>query len=776
LGFSAALDAELKVVGELTADGFQDRYAPPEYLERPTWDPTTAKFWGRLMSDPGAAADEAEKLTSHPAEQVAQLRSTRRDQTPIDLRLSDDEVALYRNNGFVVSERLGSHSFTDLYYRVYVRDLPVFVTADSLLHAWHRQFDRLLEDLETQEIQPLVSSLLDAAAARLPEAQTEYGSATLAASARDVDFVLCVARRLLEPKRPAPTAFDQEPRVQAALEACDRLGTEEFELFGKRRLIDFSQFKPRGRYDQSELAKQYFRGVMWLSRMDFRFGASGDGEQELRELGAAVVLHDLLSRSGGLQQWRELDRLLTLFVGQTDCLNLAQLDSALRSLGVGSAADMTDESLAELHEQLQTSRLGTQEIRGEVFCIDPSDPKKFVLPRSFALMGQRFTLDSWALAKVVYDDVIWEGKKVQRRVPSSLDVSFAALGNNHVTPRLHKRMTNQNGRKFRDGFPYQHQLAAVRNVIDALPRDAWDASLYTQWLGCLRELSTPTTDPTYPEAVRTSAWAQKTTATQLASWTQLRHDTVLYAKPSYSSGNTCYYPAGYVEPVPHFWRRFDEMVRSAAGYFENLPLPERGDKYVHGQRRSRKLWTEHLQRFAAASGMLRAIAEKQAARTELSNEETEFLQQIVVRSGMCGAPPISGWYPQLFARRGDMTDDAQKWTALVTDVHTDPSDPLVGDPGCVLHEGVGNVEFLVIAIDNGEDRVMYAGPVFSHYEFEAPVDQRLTNDEWQDRLRRGEAPPREEGAASYLAPGTNPDVANYGLQEAEIERRWGAAR
>ena len=40
----------------------------------------------------------------------------------------------------------------------------------------------------------------------------------------------------------------------------------------------------------------------------------------------------------------------------------------------------------------------------------------------------------------------------------------------------------------------------------------------------------------------------KTLTTQLASWTHLRHDTLLYVKQSYSARTACVYPAGYVEP------------------------------------------------------------------------------------------------------------------------------------------------------------------------------------------------------------------------------------
>ena len=179
-----------------------------------------------------------------------------------------------------------------------------------------------------------------------------------------------------------------------------------------------------------------------------------------------------------------------------------------------------------------------------------------VLPRSFTFMGQKFVLDSWALNKLVFDDILWIENgitnKVMRRIPSALDVAFSVLGNSQIVPELVARMTNQNGRLFRDGYPYQHNLSAVRNVIDSQHPYCWQSSIYTDWLAALRTLSPPTTDAKYPESMRTRAWAMKTLNTQLASWTQLRHDTILYAKPSYTGMLICMYPSGFVEPRVEF--------------------------------------------------------------------------------------------------------------------------------------------------------------------------------------------------------------------------------
>src|ERR1700751_1136666 len=79
----------------------------------------------------------------------------------------------------------------------------------------------------------------------------------------------------------------------------------------------------------------------------------------------------------------------------------------------------------------------------------------------------------------------------------------------------------------------------------------------------------------YPETMQTKAWAMKSLNTQLASWTQLRHDTVLYVKPPSGAGHKCEYPAGLVEPTPPFWGRLEKRPSAAADLIEASPSPSR---------------------------------------------------------------------------------------------------------------------------------------------------------------------------------------------------------
>lgn len=767
LGPNEAFDKEINKVGQLSTQEFAKEYAPDaKYLSKISFDPTKASFWDKFSldtDDPNAKVKILGTFTEH-RDKDGKLLTKRSPKGMMDCRLNEQEMKLFKKNGFVVSERLGAHSFTDVYWRIYVRDLPVFVTSDSMLHAWHKFFDRLLERIEEHHFQPTLTSLLEHMANEIPQAKAAYGNKVLGESLKDVDFFLAVARELLHPGT-GKSMFGQQSRVEDAIQACKSLKSTRYQLFGRNRVIDFSQFKPRGRYDNHEWSKRYFQAMMWLGRIDFRIAGTKSTEQELRELGASLVLNDLLERAKGETAWHNFDQMLTHFIGRTDSLNFSQLGSVLSAWNTPGASDINEESLNAVHKKISKGKIGTQQIRGHHFCVDPYDPEKFVLPKSFAFMGQRFVLDSWALSKVVYDDIHWNNEKIQRRIPSSLDVSFAVFGNNHVMPWLTQRMKDTKGKRFRDGLPYQHNLASVRKVIDEMPNEQWQDNMYSHWLGCLRELSKPTTDKKYPEAMRTQAWALKSTTTQLASWTQLRHDTILYAKPSYSAGNTCFYPAGFVEPIPHFWQRFEQMVKHTESLISKNPFPGLKDpkkaQYLKYQYKTVKT---SIERFSKAASTLRSISEAQLAQKDLTKEQLKFLREIVVKSNMCGAPPISGWYPKLFLKRSQQKseDDAHKWVALVTDVHTDPPSPPAGDPGCVLHQAVGNVDLMLITIDNGKDRMVYAGPVFSHYEFETPLNTRLTNAQWQDRLRGNRQPKRADWTKSYLAPGVNPNVKKFG--------------
>jgi hypothetical protein len=755
-GYSALFAAKLAEIGQITPEEFSRRYASKaEYLPRLTWDPTTARFWKEFnnpMGTKGAPGGLRKKF---------------------DFSLDEREKALFLRNGFVVSERLGSSNCTEMFYRIYERDLPVFISADAVLHAWHRTYDKILEEVEVCCLSPTLDLILKDMAEAIPKQQRTYGKGVLADSLTDADFFLAVARSLLTGQQ-VHSKLGQEERVSKVLAACAREQLEAFPLFGRVRKVDFSQFKPRGHYENSPELRRYFQAMMWCGRIDLRVAGNAKYASP-RELGAALVLHDLLQRSGSFARWQCFDRVVQTFVGQSDSMTFAHLDALVKECNVCSLADIRSlDTLSAIQKKLLAGDLGLQHIRGHVFESSPDLPEKVQLPRSFTFLGQRFTLDNWVTAKIVYDEILWDDEKVMRRIPSCLDVAFAALGNDSVVPELVQRMHNPAGRKFRDGLAYQHNLSAAREVISALKKETWTENLYTGWLGCLRTLSAPTTDRKYPEAMRTRAWAMKSLNTQLASWAQLRHDTILYAKQSYTVEVSCFYPAGYVEPIPHFWGQLEGLANRAADLIERTPYPDRevtltphafgvatGNprKVTVEGKGTQQQHVQFLRNFAKSMGMLRDIARRELDQQELTEEQVKFIKQTVQLQLGCGGPRrYTGWYPRLFYGG---SDSATKWDALVSDVHTDVPSPIIGDPGCVLHQGVGNMDLLMIAIDSGKDRMIYAGPVLSHYEFEMPGVSRLADSQWKKQLQAGNLPNRPPWTEGYLVPGRNPEAGSY---------------
>jgi len=772
-GYGNRFASELNQLGFMSVDAFATQWPQPSYLPHLSWDPTTAQFWTNFNTDPTVW-----NATLPPNSPLRRI---------YDFRLNTNEQAVFLTNGFVVSERLGTYSFADSYYRIFNDDLPVFVTADSILQAWHRTYLNMLEELEELQLATLLERVTSNMASQLPLTWQQFGQGPLRNSILDADYFLTVARSLRAGTQ-VPNSLavaGQSANVTATLTAISNLTFQvDFPIFGSIRGVDFSQFKIRGHYTNSDRLRRYFQTMMWCGRTDFRIASVPPNQtNDLRQLGAAVVLNHLLRQSGQYTNWSAIEQITRVFVGMTDSMTFAQLDQLLAAANIASPADVPDLlTLTNLQTRLLTGELGAQSITGDAF-FSPLSPEEMKLPRSFTVCGQKFILDSWVFSQVVFDKIHWTPDdtplgcgtdvmftKVIRRKPSCLDVAFAVFGNDQVVPDIVERITRTNGVVFRDGLPYQHNLTAARNVIDSQNAGIWTNNIYTAWLAALRSLSVPTTDPEYPEAMRTRAWAMKTLNTQLASWTELRHDTVLYAKQSYTPQFMCGYPDGFVEPRPDFWRRMEVLANLTAAAISSLPLsgtvavPDRSFSWMWITNNLAVVKSNQvacLTNFAAQVVTLRGIAEKELAQQSLTPAETDFLKNVIeLWRDYTGARGFNGWYPQLFYRNVFAANAAlfhqeagsDKWDLQATDVHTDVPDDVVCDPGAVIHEGIGNVHLLMIAVDNGPDQMVYAGPVFSHYEFEVPGVNRLSDEDWKARLQAGQKPPSPEWTRGYLIP------------------------
>lgn len=674
------------------------------------------------------------------------------------LKLSKDEIARYTRNGYVAIDQGQLQSFPAAYQQVYTSDLPVFITTDSILHALHRSYDALLMELETWHFRWTISEVLAECHAELKKL-AKSAPPELRPSLQDVDLYLSVAQKLLNNDRMAEyllkkkklqySVLGQQRKVDELVQKISSLqlqtGPALTEIYGGKRRMDFSQFRPRGHYTRTGALKAYFRCVMWLGRADCGWTvypkSSESSENSVRQLRNAAILTHLLHKTGQDKRLQQVDDVIRMLVGPSDNLNPWDLHRIMGKAGIARPADLRDPKVVrELQGKLAKGEFGTQLIRSQVVYPKPGEAKA-VVPSLFQLFGQRFVIDSFVLSKVVHDEIVFRGRKMPRMMPTGLDV-MAAFGNPTAVPLLKDELERWN---------YGANLIAAKTLVGELDKQFWNSSTTNIWLDSLRTLDDdfPKT-ANVPEVMRTRLWQRKQLQTQLASWSELRHDNILYAKQSYSVPG-CAFPDGYVEPYPAFYRKLRRFAESAIKLFSTVRLTSTNKNLKQYLAKASKTQLTYFVEMAATMRMLEDISIGELNGKPLTKTQKKFLKSTFdhlgsIRFGSASKPDYNGWYCRLYYER---TQRPSLWEPLkpmptIADVHTDPQNHRV------LEVGVGGPNLAIIAVNRGKDVAAYVGPVFSYYEFRHPVSNRLTDEEWTKMIKAGNQPARPEWARELV--------------------------
>ncbi|MDA0246126.1 MAG: DUF3160 domain-containing protein [Chloroflexi bacterium] len=675
--------------------------------------------------------------------------------------LNEEELALLAQNGFVVTDRLNWTRFVEAYAWIYKNDLPVIVTSDSILHAVHQSYANILQQLEKEVLHPELVKLLKATRAQVQLEASQNTDSVLSVLYQDVEDYLAVAIVLAEGEalridgEPYTSNYanssiewtkpeldvslleaNYSPRVQELVRlaweadtATDLSQSDSFglTLFNHSRPMDFTLFQPRAHYNNTLLLGNYFRAVSWLAHVDFRWvdfdPVTSEPRLNLEAVAASKILQEALDTAHQRQRWVEITDVFAALIGQADNTTLFDLDQLNEDMGWVMVQDVLDSDRDQLLQQLLNNDYGQQRITGQIIGRYIENDSEAVVPRpvSFMLMGQLFALDSWVMGSVVYDRVLVNGQPVERPLPTGFDV-MVALGNDHALSHLEPELAQ---------YPYEPTLATIRQNVDALGNDYWQATIYNQWLQMIRSLNAPTTGANYPTAMQTVAWADKNLHTQLASWAQLRHDNILYVKQSYTSMQVlCEFPSVYVEPQPALYLALYDFAQKGYAMVENI------DGYYVKDKLALRTFFQNV---SESAQLLVLISEKELAQVPLSETEQLFLKSLVIKqdySPGCGGD-ISfeemwdGWYMHLIYG----TDESP---ALIADVHTNPTnDPTSAlYPPRVLHVGTGSATALLMIVETEAGPTLHVGPAFAYYEFaeEGFPPVRLNDQLWRERL------------------------------------------
>ncbi|MCB0284361.1 MAG: DUF3160 domain-containing protein [Calditrichaeota bacterium] len=638
------------------------------------------------------------------------------DSVAIKLNLTEAEKNLLQKNGFLVTERLQPHNFVFGLTDVYDKELPVFISTDAILYTLHKSYDAILKHFEEgiliSKVQGIITGLHD----QLPALHEKYSSDSLILKAlKDLDIYLTVPQRMFYSVA-QPYYEENLSDVKSLLGLIQTLQPAPFKLFANtERTIDFSQFQPRGHYTDSNELKIYFKMMMWLGRIEIYLitpqseDAAFSKEDIQRQNILAALLNEALQQSGIREDWELVEDILLHFIGESDNITVNQLQEAFTISGLKNAEYFSDLANIEVFQNILTEQFETsQKINSHILMSDPMSPEQIKPATAFLLFGQRFVIDSYVTGNVVYDRILFEGKKVKRMLPSSLDVLFA-LGNDAALQLLDEEMVD---------YPYGSNLAASRYLVESYDDTFWNSSLYNSWLNAIRTLAPPADRENLPAFMQTAAWWQEKMNTQLAAWAQLRHDNLLYAKQSYSGGITCFYPEGFVEPFPDFYR-------AVAQYAENAQYIT---SFLDDQ--TKAITAEFFSHVSSVMDTLANISEKELSQMLLSESEQLFLKRTLHYQLVCGIN-YDGWFPKLFWNIDD--EISEEKDIIVADVHTAPTDENGAPIGWVMHAGTGPVNMAVIITDRATGGDMaFVGPVLSYYEHVTTNFKRLTDEEWKE--------------------------------------------
>lgn len=641
---------------------------------------------------------------------------------------------LLQSNGFAILPTQQEQLF-HIYEQNTYNLIPSFVTADLVLQLYHQFFDSSLRSIEEKNLLPqletLVTEMYKAYATPIEEplaagqddvrtSNAAYFAVACLLLKQDIDLSLLAAETRDAVQKEMELLANHEKRIKS-------------NIFPYQ--IDYSQFIPRGHYTRSEELKRYFLAMMWLGNTLFAFEpdpvlakvvTKADTDLLIRRaMDMSVVLKTQITADGRslLDVWHSLYDITEFFVGAADDLTPELVyEIATEVYGESPAKDMYHdaaklEQVRELAKKKNPARI-KQEFKGSPDGVQ------------FRFMGQRYIPDSEMLQRL--------SKFPPRPIPKGLDV-MAVIGSDTAETLLIDLY-----REAEKWNEFEPRLDALKKDFSKLTPEEWRQNMYYGWLWTLQALvAERPSGKGIPYFATTPAWDKKNLNTALASWAELRHDTLLYAKQSITAecGDGGQFvnpdkPRGYVEPNAEAFRRLELLTElSIAGLekFGYLQDSHSQDDYEYYSVKSKYDMVLELVTF------LRKAAEKQLAGKALSREEYD---QINVIGGVVERITLSLFEPS--PQYWELVSETDRFMAVIADVHTH------GDN--ILEEAVGFPhELLIIAPVDGVPYLM-RGAVFSYYEFVSRNSKRLTDEEWQKLLKEGSIPDPPEWMRDLILP------------------------
>ncbi len=452
-------------------------------------------------------------------------------------------------------------------------------------------------------------------------------------------------------------------------------------------------------------------------------------EARIQTIEASLITSQLEDNPDLLQKWDRIYAITAFYVGASDDLGPYEYMEAMKTAFGDGSRNFNATKMEELKVEIAGYRSpeiygGTGSGNHELILTAEQADELLEDTKGFRFMGQRFIPDSYIFSKLTgpYTKE-YTGNKEQipftyidseygnnRGFPRGLD-AMALLGSERAVYWL-EEMDDSSYKN------YSFQYGKLDSEFSNFSAADWNKNLYWSWLYSLQPLLKDYGEG-YPTFMQTEAWQDKALSTSLASWTELRHDTILYAKQFY--GIDASMPmigdktVGYVEPVPEFYNRLLALTRMTETGLEEMGVLDEDSRW-------------RFKNLEQTLEKLIEISAKELGNKELSEEDKYYILT----------------FGEIIKTSLSVDEEARK-TTLVADVYTEPNYELV------LEEGTGYVDMVIVAYKVPDGRVfLAAGPVMSHYEFKQPMSDRLTDVKWREMLEEN-PPKRQEWTSTYIS-------------------------
>jgi hypothetical protein len=602
-------------------------------------------------------------------------------------------------DGFAIVPALHSQLF-EVYEENDYREFPNFVTTDLYLQLYHLYIDCMLRELEMyQFFRQMVDYNDDMLQAMKKLYQkTENGTALERAAAHNLRF-FTIADVLFRGMKSYDADTDQliAEEVEKAIKAADDVSN--FMADYKDVKFGYSLFRPRGHYTRNYVLEEYFRGMMWLQSVPF--GMDNDDEVNA----AIVIAYTMMNNPEIQQKYDKINKIITFLMGQPDNLSIIQVIGELKKINRPMEDLLNDkQAMSKLKKDLE-------KIGNEVTRIRPKYER--TSHNKINVMPQRYQPD----AEVLQEMVDYDNKPTLRGTPKGLDF-MAAMGISAAEQILKEEQT-----PWKD---YDKQLNAMKKRMGEIN---WDETICTQWMNTLKVLNVWGSDKNnqkqLPYFMLNPEWSKKDLNAALASWAELKHDAILYAKQPMGAecgGGGPPEPVvkGYVEPNVGFWKKAIELLDNT-------------EKLLKEQNMLTEKISDATQRIREEAQFLLNISEKELAGKELSDEEYGQIECIGATFENISLDLIRE-KDQYLMGWSDV-QGADKKVALVADVYTANADN--NDKKSILFEAVGPADEIYVVVEIGGYLYLTRGSVLSYREFIQPINQpRLTDEEWQEQLEK----------------------------------------